>query len=180
MSSGSSGLIPLSLPPADRGVSRARSLSHPAHLPRSTRPDRLQPLPRPLRARRDVRGPGGRCLGSVACGHHAHGLDHEDHRALRRARLVADSSRHRVSLLRTHAHGVRALELITNSPSRTRKNSSSSSCLCQWKSPTITPRRTTASFTLVSVWLNHGSWLAASAAMSITVRCPYLSSRLIS
>jgi hypothetical protein len=35
-------------------------------------------------------------------------------------------------------------------------------------------------FTLVSVWLSHGSCAAASAAMSITVSWPYLSSTLMS
>src|SRR6478752_10338448 len=40
-------------------------------------------------------------------------------------------------------------------PSKTKKNSSSLSCLCQWYSPCITPRRTTESFTLQSVWLYH-------------------------
>ena len=40
-------------------------------------------------------------------------------------------------------------------PSSTKKNSSSLSCLCQWYSPCITPRRMTESFTLQSVWLYH-------------------------
>src|SRR3954464_7618941 len=69
---------------------------------------------------------------------------------------------------------------MTRRPSTTRKNSSWASCLCQWKSPSITPRRTTASLTVVSVWLNHGSCAAASAATSISRRAPNLSSRWMS
>src|SRR3569832_2382234 len=40
-------------------------------------------------------------------------------------------------------------------PSSTKKHSSSFSCLCQWYSPCITPRRTTESLTLQRVWLYH-------------------------
>ena len=47
----------------------------------------------------------------------------------------------------------------------TRNSSSSRSCLCQWKSPSNTPRRTTASFTWVSVRLAQGSMLADSRSM---------------
>jgi len=44
----------------------------------------------------------------------------------------------------------------------------------------MTPRRTTASLTVVSVWLNHGSWAAISPGMSIRESEPYLSSSLMS
>src|SRR5262249_35706247 len=40
---------------------------------------------------------------------------------------------------------------MMNVPLSTKKNSSSLSCLCQWYSPCMTPRRTTESFTLQSV-----------------------------
>ncbi len=43
-----------------------------------------------------------------------------------------------------------------------------------------TPRRTTVSFMVVKVWLNQGSWAAASAGTSMWVKWPNLSSRWMS
>src|SRR6202165_4658593 len=40
------------------------------------------------------------------------------------------------------------------------------------------PRRTTASFTVVSVWLNHGALAATSFGISTTRSIPYLTSSL--
>src|SRR4029077_6351072 len=52
---------------------------------------------------------------------------------------------------------------IMKRPSRTKKNSSSLSCLCQWYSPCMTPRRTTESFTWHSVWLYQRSEHASTS-----------------
>src|SRR5262249_25679663 len=51
------------------------------------------------------------------------------------------------------SRGTSRPSMSTNSwPSSTKKNSSSSSCLCQWYSPWTTPIRTTEPFTLHRVW----------------------------
>jgi predicted RNA polymerase sigma factor len=57
---------------------------------------------------------------------------------------------------------------MRNWPSNTKKNSSWSSCLCQWNPPSITPRRTRTSPTCTKVWLYQpSSTLPASACTSI-------------
>lgn len=58
---------------------------------------------------------------------------------------------------------LRSARSTTNSPSRTKKNSSSLSCLCQWHSPCITPKRTTDPFTWHNVWLYQASVHAATS-----------------
>src|ERR1700675_4895979 len=52
---------------------------------------------------------------------------------------------------------------MMNFPLSTKKNSSSFSCLCQWYSPCITPRRTTESFTWHRVWLYQRSEHASTS-----------------
>ena len=146
--------------------------------------DRSRPS-RSTRSPESMRDPGSHALperapGSVAGRLHAGRLDHEDHGPLRRPRAVHDAPRHRVALMRVERHGVGALDVDEQPAPRTRKNSSSTSCLCQWKSPWMTPRRMTASFTEVSVWLNQGSCAAASAPTSMRVLWPNFSSRLMS
>ena len=159
-----------------RGCARSRSAgpaaasSSSASSPASARPvgdeaRDLAPRPRrparargsPSRSRRAARAARPRPRRSIARRHDPGRLDHQDRRALRRPRPVHDPLRHRVALVRVEHHGLPSSKSISSCPSSTRKNSSSVSCLCQWKSPSMIPSRTTESFTVVSVWLNQGS-----------------------
>ena len=91
--------------------------------------------------------------GSIARGNHTRFFDHEHGAPNRHDGPVQHASRDGVSLPRAKLDGLGRLELDAELTVQDRKNSSCSSCLCQWNSPSITPRRTRTSPTCTKVWL---------------------------
>jgi hypothetical protein len=106
-------------------------------------------------------------------------LDHHDHGPSRRA-PVNDSLRDRHALVDAELDRLAVFDVDVQLTVEYEEELVLELVLVAVNSPSTTPRRTTASLTVVSVWLNHGSTAAASAAMLIRRSCPNLSSVLMS